>query len=104
MATAFVAFARIGSRPSQISAGKESSVPPPAMELIAPAKTPAMRMIRVSSTGRDGTWGRSAQEPPLTLTLSPLDAGRGDYVQPVRTSIALAMPSPLSPGAGGGLG
>jgi hypothetical protein len=38
IATVLVAFAVIESRPSQISVGKDSSVPPPATELIAPAR------------------------------------------------------------------
>jgi hypothetical protein len=50
IATAFVAFARIGSRPIHTSAGNEINVPPPAMELIAPASKAAVRMIAVSST------------------------------------------------------
>ena len=36
MATVLVALAVNEGRPSQISVGKETSVPPPAMELIAP--------------------------------------------------------------------
>ena len=38
IATVLVAFAVTEFSPSQISAGNESSVPPPAMELIAPAR------------------------------------------------------------------
>src|SRR5271165_3444493 len=38
MATVLVALAVTESRPSQISVGKETSVPPPATELIAPAR------------------------------------------------------------------
>src|ERR1035437_1892253 len=41
MATVLVAFAVTELRPSQISAGKETSVPPPATELMAPAKNAA---------------------------------------------------------------
>src|SRR6187549_2555763 len=38
----------------------------------------------------------ASREPPLTLTLSPLDAGRGDRVSLVRTSMHLrrSVPSP----------
>ena len=38
IATVLVALAVTEFKPSQISAGKESSVPPPATELIAPAR------------------------------------------------------------------
>ena len=37
MATVLVAFAVTDGRPSQIRAGKETRVPPPATELMAPA-------------------------------------------------------------------
>jgi hypothetical protein len=40
-ATVLVAFAVIGERPAAISAGKVSSVPPPAMELTKPAASAA---------------------------------------------------------------
>ena len=39
IATALVAFAITGGIPDAIAAGNESSVPPPATELIAPAAT-----------------------------------------------------------------
>ena len=48
-ATALVALARMGSRPSQTSVGKESSVPPPATELIMPAQNPAPKMMAAVS-------------------------------------------------------
>jgi hypothetical protein len=41
MATVLVAFAVTELRPSQISTGKETSVPPPATEFMAPAKNAA---------------------------------------------------------------
>src|ERR1035441_9180471 len=41
IATVLVAFAVTELSPSQISAGKETSVPPPATELMAPAKNAA---------------------------------------------------------------
>ena len=41
MAAVLVAFAVTESSPSQIRAGKETSVPPPATELTAPAKNAA---------------------------------------------------------------
>src|SRR5437016_5400655 len=45
-ATVLVAFAILGSRPSQISTGKVIRVPPPAIELIAPAtKAQARRIV-----------------------------------------------------------
>jgi hypothetical protein len=37
MATVLVAFAATEFRPSQINVGKDTKVPPPATELIAPA-------------------------------------------------------------------
>src|SRR6185295_3638523 len=43
-----VTFATIGSRPIQSSAGKETSVPPPATALIIPATNAERRMTRVS--------------------------------------------------------
>jgi Na+/proline symporter len=44
-----VAFATIGGRPTHISVGNEMSVPPPAMELIAPATIAAATMASVST-------------------------------------------------------
>src|ERR1044071_4228818 len=41
MATVLVALAKRESRPSQIKAGKETRVPPPAMELMTPAMNAA---------------------------------------------------------------
>src|SRR5690348_11655171 len=46
IATVLVAFAVIEGSPSQISAGKEISVPPPATELIPPARNAAVAAIR----------------------------------------------------------
>ena len=43
MATVLVAFAVIDGRPSQTSAGNDTSVPPPATELIAPAAKAATK-------------------------------------------------------------
>ena len=43
MATVLVAFAVTEFSPSQINAGKEISVPPPATELIAPARNAAVK-------------------------------------------------------------
>jgi hypothetical protein len=45
IATVFVAFATIGFLPIHRRAGKEMSVPPPAMELIAPASVAATKMM-----------------------------------------------------------
>jgi hypothetical protein len=39
-----VVLAMMGSRPTQMSAGNESSVPPPATELIMPAIKAAAKM------------------------------------------------------------
>jgi hypothetical protein len=50
MAIVFVALAMIGSRPSQSSAGNEISDPPPAIELMTPARNPAITMTAVSNT------------------------------------------------------
>src|SRR5690348_8790353 len=41
IATVLVALAILESRPSQMSAGKETRVPPPATELITPARKAA---------------------------------------------------------------
>src|SRR5689334_2775019 len=46
IATVLVALAVIEGSPSQTSAGKEISVPPPATELIPPAKNAALAAIR----------------------------------------------------------
>src|SRR5438094_8703102 len=46
IATVLVALAVIDGSPSQTSAGKESSVPPPATELIPPARNAAVAAIR----------------------------------------------------------
>src|SRR5579864_6919791 len=45
MATVLVALAVTESSPSQIRVGKETSVPPPATELIAPARNDALKAI-----------------------------------------------------------
>ena len=45
-ATVLVALATIGVMPSPTSAGKVSSVPPPAIELIAPATAEMRTMAR----------------------------------------------------------
>jgi len=45
IATVFVALAITAGRPIQMSAGKEMSVPPPAIELIAPARNAATPMM-----------------------------------------------------------
>ena len=41
IATVLVALATVDGSPSQMSVGKESSVPPPAIALMAPAATAA---------------------------------------------------------------
>ena len=46
--TVFVAFARIGSRPSQTSIGNVISEPPPAIELMAPATVDAASRMAAS--------------------------------------------------------
>ena len=45
MATVLVALAATELSPNQISVGKETSVPPPAMELMAPARNAAVNAI-----------------------------------------------------------
>src|ERR1041385_8494476 len=46
IATVLVALAVIDGNPSQTSAGKEISVPPPATELIPPARNAAVAAVR----------------------------------------------------------
>src|SRR5262245_38865484 len=48
-ATALLAFATIGSRPSHSKVGNDSSVPPPAIAFIAPATSAARNIAVVSS-------------------------------------------------------
>ena len=43
MATVLVAFAIVDGNPTHTSAGKDTSVPPPATELMAPATNAAMK-------------------------------------------------------------
>lgn len=43
MATVLVALAVTEGRPSQINVGKDTNVPPPAMELMAPARKAAAK-------------------------------------------------------------
>jgi len=43
MATVLVAFAMVEGKPTQMSDGKDTSVPPPATELIAPATKAARK-------------------------------------------------------------
>ena len=45
MATVLVALAVTEFRPSQMSAGNDTSVPPPAIELIAPARNAAAKAM-----------------------------------------------------------
>src|SRR5271157_3833729 len=54
MATVLVALAVTESRPSQINAGKETSVPPPATELMAPARNAAANATAARQTSRVG--------------------------------------------------
>ena len=54
MATVLVAFALMDGNPSQTSAGNEISVPPPATELIAPARKAA-----IVASSRWETWRTS---------------------------------------------
>ena len=46
MATVLVAFAIIDGNPTQTSAGNDTSVPPPATELMAPATNAATKTTR----------------------------------------------------------
>ena len=46
MATVLVAFAIVDGSPTHTSAGNDTSVPPPATELIAPATNAAMKTTR----------------------------------------------------------
>ena len=46
-ATVLVAFATFGSRPSQSSTGKVTSVPPPAIEFIIPATKAAATIAKL---------------------------------------------------------
>jgi hypothetical protein len=52
MATVLVALAATDGSPSQISVGNETSVPPPATELIAPARNAAANATTA--------WGKSS--------------------------------------------
>src|SRR5579872_1035335 len=58
MATVLVAFACTEFRPSQIKAGKDTSVPPPATELMVPARKAARKAMaeckRFAGIGRNG--------------------------------------------------
>src|SRR5215471_9352401 len=53
IATVLVALAVIGGNPSQTSVGKEISVPPPATELIPPARKAAVAAIRTRKNSVD---------------------------------------------------
>ena len=53
IATVLVALAVIDGSPSQISAGKEISVPPPATELIPPARNAAVAAIMTRENSVD---------------------------------------------------
>src|SRR5688500_3449299 len=57
---------------------------------------------RCGSIWSEGTAGVT-RDSPLTLTLSPLTVGRGDWASQERSMCALAVHSPLSP-SGRGLG
>src|SRR5258705_13141621 len=52
-ATVLVAFATIGVRPAAMSAGKVSSVPPPAIELTIPANSAAPAPTRSCAAGME---------------------------------------------------
>jgi hypothetical protein len=53
IATVLVELAVTGGSPSQTSAGKESSVPPPATELIPPARNAAVAAITTRENSVD---------------------------------------------------
>jgi hypothetical protein len=53
IATVLVALAVIDGSPSQTSAGKESSVPPPATELTPPARNAAVAAITTRENSVD---------------------------------------------------
>jgi hypothetical protein len=65
MATVFVALAMTAGRPIQTSAGNERSVPPPAMELMTPAKNAAtammMTLVRANPRRRTDRFAPSAR-------------------------------------------
>jgi hypothetical protein len=51
MASALVAFAVIGGKPTASNAPKEKNVPPPATAFSVPAMKPATERIRISASG-----------------------------------------------------
>ena len=61
MATVLVALAVMEGRPSQRRVGKDTSVPPPATELIAPAKKAAAHAAETWSKSVGGTFNISSQ-------------------------------------------
>src|SRR5436853_1130 len=76
MATALVAFAGIGARPSHTRIGKVSNVPPPATELIIPATNPASRII--AACNRFIVVERAFESPHLLIVEVGLNDPRHD--------------------------
>src|SRR5439155_12526855 len=78
LATVLVALAATESSPSQISAGKESSVPPPATELMAPARKAAKKATPACARSIGGT-SRIAQvtQPDFSGGREPDRTGPG---------------------------
>src|ERR1017187_235586 len=67
-ATVLVAFAVTEPRPSQISAGKETSVPPPATELMAPARKAAPKATAACVRSKYAILTRSRRSRSWLLT------------------------------------
>jgi hypothetical protein len=68
MATVLVAFAVTEPRPSQISAGNDTSVPPPATELMAPARKAAPKATAACVRSKYAILTRSRPSPSWLLT------------------------------------
>ena len=76
-ATVLVALAEIGGSPSQTSAGNVSSVPPPAIELTAPARSAAVKTS--SRPGADTRVRVYRSAEPVAIL--PIDQSRSSGVR-----------------------
>src|ERR1035437_2774924 len=83
MATVLVAFAVTELRPNQISAGKETSVPPPATELMAPARNAAPKATAACVRSKYAIltlrWGRLQPANPSEAGTCRLPANRSPW-------------------------
>ena len=94
MATVLVALAVTEFRPNQISAGKDTSVPPPATELMAPARNAAPKATAACARSKYAILTRAAGHRETSKVLTRAARVPPDREQSLRVSgVALEMHS-----------